>query len=76
MDAINPQDVESVSVLKDASSTAVYGARGAFGVVLVRRDSFSFEVATFRRDGSYRDGRRPEAVCFTDAEEDAVDQGS
>ncbi|MBL1407624.1 SusC/RagA family TonB-linked outer membrane protein [Sphingobacterium faecale] len=33
--AINPEDVESVSVLKDASSTAVYGARGAFGVVLV-----------------------------------------
>lgn len=43
----------------------------AFGVVLVRREGFSFEVATFRRDGSYRDGRRPEDVCFTDAEEDA-----
>ena len=43
----------------------------AFGVVLVRREGFSFEVATFRRDGSYRDGRRPEAVCFTDAEEDS-----
>lgn len=43
----------------------------AFGVMLVRREGFSFEVATFRRDGSYRDGRRPEAVCFTDAEEDA-----
>lgn len=43
----------------------------AFGVVLVRRGGFSFEVATFRRDGSYRDGRRPESVCFTDAEEDA-----
>lgn len=43
----------------------------AFGVVLVRREGFSFEVATFRRDGSYRDGRRPESVCFTDAEEDA-----
>lgn len=35
MNTINPQDVESVSVLKDASSTAVYGARGAFGVILV-----------------------------------------
>lgn len=33
--AMNPEDVESISVLKDASSTAVYGARGAFGVVLV-----------------------------------------
>lgn len=32
---VNPEDVESISVLKDASSTAVYGARGAFGVILV-----------------------------------------
>lgn len=33
--AVNPDDIKSISVLKDASSTAVYGARGAFGVVLV-----------------------------------------
>ena len=32
---VNPDDIASVSVLKDASSTAVYGARGAFGVILV-----------------------------------------
>lgn len=32
---LNPQDVESVSVLKDASAAAVYGARAAFGVMLV-----------------------------------------
>jgi TonB-linked SusC/RagA family outer membrane protein len=32
---INPQDVESISVLKDAASSAIYGARGAFGVILV-----------------------------------------
>ena len=32
---INPQDVESISVLKDASAAAVYGARAAFGVMLV-----------------------------------------
>lgn len=34
-DLINPQDVESVSVLKDAASAAIYGARGAFGVILI-----------------------------------------
>ena len=33
--SINPRDIESISVLKDAASTAVYGARGANGVVLV-----------------------------------------
>ncbi len=33
--AINPNDIESISILKDASSTAIYGARAANGVVLV-----------------------------------------
>lgn len=32
---INPEDVESVSVLSDAASSAIYGARAAFGVVLI-----------------------------------------
>lgn len=35
VNAINPNDIESVSVLKDASSTAIYGARAANGVVLI-----------------------------------------
>lgn len=35
IDDINPKDIESVSVLKDASSSAIYGARGAFGVILI-----------------------------------------
>ncbi len=32
---INPEDVESISILKDASSSAIYGTRGANGVVLI-----------------------------------------
>ena len=32
---VNPQDVENISVLKDASAAAVYGARAAFGVMLI-----------------------------------------
>lgn len=32
---INPQDIESISVLKDASSTAIYGAEGANGVIII-----------------------------------------
>jgi len=35
MSDINPEDIESVSVLKDASAAAVYGARAAFGVILI-----------------------------------------
>jgi TonB-dependent starch-binding outer membrane protein SusC len=34
-DAIDPNDIESIEVLKDASSTAIYGSRGANGVVLI-----------------------------------------
>ena len=34
-DLINPQDVASVSVLKDAASASIYGARAAFGVILI-----------------------------------------
>jgi len=33
--SINPQDVEDISVLKDAASTSIYGAQGAFGVILI-----------------------------------------
>ena len=36
---LNPNDVESVSVLKDAASSAIYGARAAFGVVLITTKS-------------------------------------
>ncbi|MBC9914350.1 SusC/RagA family TonB-linked outer membrane protein [Chitinophaga varians] len=36
---INPEDIESVSVLKDAASTSIYGARAAFGVVLIKTKS-------------------------------------
>ena len=35
LERINPADIESISVLKDASSAAIYGARASFGVILV-----------------------------------------
>jgi len=35
IEALNPRDIESIDVLKDASSTAIYGSRGANGVILV-----------------------------------------
>jgi TonB-linked SusC/RagA family outer membrane protein len=36
---LNPNDIESVSILKDASSAAIYGSRAAFGVVLITTKS-------------------------------------
>src|SRR5688572_16140535 len=51
------------------SNTQAIGA--AFGVILVRHRKSQIEVATFRTDLKYVDGRRPEGVVFTTAEEDA-----
>ena len=52
---INPQDVESISVIKDASSAAVYGARAAYGVILVTTKSGQVDKdkATVRYSGRW-----------------------
>jgi putative nucleotidyltransferase with HDIG domain len=42
-----------------------------FGVILAIQNDHHFEIATFRSDAGYSDGRRPDAVEFTSAEEDA-----
>ncbi|HEY2588139.1 MAG TPA: hypothetical protein VGI81_20515 [Tepidisphaeraceae bacterium] len=50
-------------------NTQAVGA--AFGVILVRHRGSQIEVATFRSEGDYEDGRHPSHVRFTTAEEDA-----
>lgn len=49
IDDINPQDIQSMEVLKDASATAIYGSRGANGVVIVttRRGKSGKSVVSF-----------------------------
>lgn len=42
-----------------------------FGVMIVVENDIPFEVATFRSEGNYADGRRPSQVSFTSPEEDA-----
>lgn len=39
LDRVNPNDIESISVLKDAASAAIYGARAGFGVIIVTTKS-------------------------------------
>ncbi|HRO47149.1 TonB-dependent receptor [Agriterribacter sp.] len=39
MDRLNPNDIESISVLKDAAASAIYGARAPFGVILITTKS-------------------------------------
>lgn len=42
-----------------------------FGVVIVKHEGHHVEIATFRTDGSYGDGRRPDSVTFSTPDEDA-----
>ena len=49
---VNPDDIETITVLKDASSCAIYGARGAFGVILVTTKNAASEKFTVKYDGS------------------------
>ena len=48
-----------------------YAVGAHFGVIVVLESDFQFEVATFRSDGVYIDGRHPVDVHFSSAEEDA-----
>ena len=61
-----PDQVEAIF----AGHTVAVGK--AFGVVLVLRDGYTFDVATFRTDGDYADGRHPDDVHFGTPEDDAL----
>ncbi|WP_211146619.1 SusC/RagA family TonB-linked outer membrane protein, partial [Bacteroides sp. 1001302B_160321_D4] len=52
MQNVNPADVASISVLKDASAAAIYGARAAYGVVLVTTKSGNSEKAKVSYSGT------------------------
>lgn len=45
---INPQDIESIDILKDASATAIYGSRGANGVVLIATKKGKAGISTMQ----------------------------
>ena len=52
LEGISPEDIQSIQVLKDASSTAIYGARGANGVVMVQTKSGKAGVTQVTFDAS------------------------
>lgn len=51
MSTINPADIVSMEILKDASATAIYGAQGANGVVLITTKRGKIGEAKFTYDG-------------------------
>lgn len=55
---VNPEDIETVAVLKDAASAAVYGARGAFGVILVTTKAPKTDKISVNYNGSVSLNRR------------------
>ena len=64
-------DAHPEEIMAIFDKTIAVGAQ--FGVVIVVMDGIQFEVATFRSDGRYIDGRHPESVSFsTSAREDAL----
>ena len=81
---LQPKDYDVATSARPDDIRAIFGQRrtlaigAAFGVVTVlgprsgdRRGAKQIDVATFRRDAAYSDGRHPDSVTFTNAQEDA-----
>ena len=68
---INPDDVQSVSVLKDASSASIYGSRAAFGVILINtKTGANFNKLRVNYTGSVAFSNPMSLVEFYDAEKE------
>src|SRR5437667_1963081 len=77
-DIVRGQAPKDFDIATDAKPEAVqqifsrtYAVGAHFGVIVVVENGFQFEVATFRSDDVYVDGRRPSAVRFSSPKEDA-----
>ena len=77
-DIVRGEPPKDFDIATDAKPEAVqqifsrtYAVGAHFGVIVVVESGFQFEVATFRSDDVYVDGRRPSAVRFSSPEEDA-----
>ena len=78
-DLVRGQAPKDIDIATDARPEVVqkmfprtYAVGAHFGVIVVLENEFQFEVATFRSDGAYIDGRHPVEVHFATAKEDAA----
>ena len=69
LDFINPNDIESMTVLKDASSTAIYGARAANGVILITTKRGTGQEFKFNYSGTTSVFRPTDYVDVMDADQ-------
>ena len=72
---VAPHDYDIATDARPAEVQALFrrtvAVGAAFGVINVMEDGFDFQVASFRADGLYIDGRHPEEVTFSTPEQDA-----
>ncbi len=79
---INPNDIESISVLKDASATAIYGSRGANGVILITTKKGSRSAPELNFSAAYTTSTMPDGRKYnlldapTFASESGINLGS
>jgi poly(A) polymerase len=73
---VPPRDVDVATSARPEQVTALFETTrevgASFGVVLVTSEGISVEVATFRREGPYLDGRRPSSVDYATARDDVL----
>lgn len=74
--ALNPNDIESIDILKDASAQAIYGARGANGVVLIKTKSGKIGEPKITYDVYYGIQVRPKKLKLLDLSQYAAYQNS
>lgn len=79
---LNPSDIENVSVLKDASATAIYGSRGANGVIIITTKKGSVQQTVFNFNSYYGTQEVVDPIALTNgtqfatlANEVAVNEG-
>lgn len=69
LNSLNPSDIESIEVLKDATSTAIYGARGSNGVILITTKRGKEGKATLDVEASYGWQKLPRKIDLLSASE-------
>lgn len=74
--SINPNDIESIDILKDASATAIYGSRGANGVVIVTTKSGKKGTGKLSFENSYSISNIPKKLNSMNLREYAIHQNA
>lgn len=67
MNTINPQDIENISVLKDAAAASIYGSRAPFGVILITTKSGKAGRTTINYNNNFRWGKPIVKMQMVDA---------